>query len=151
MEELATHKPLCYYVMNYGSENEDCAIFERPYIAIQQHLMPLYIRAKVNGVWINKVLIDCGAYVNVMLQSLLEKIGKFTIDLAYNNMGLSNYEGKASKPLGVIQVDIDVGFTTRPTLFMVVPTRVNYNLLLGREWLHGVGCVPSSMHQRINI
>lgn len=34
-EELATHKPLCYYVMNKGSMNKDCAIFERPYMAMQ--------------------------------------------------------------------------------------------------------------------
>lgn len=44
-----------------------------------------------------------------------------------------------------------VGTTIRLTLFMVVPTKVNYNLLLGREWSHGVAYVPSSMHQRITI
>jgi len=39
----------------------------------------------------------------------------------------------------------------RPTLFMVVPSKANFNLLLGREWIHGIGVVPSSMHQRISI
>lgn len=34
---------------------------------------------------------------------------------------------------------------------MIVETKANYNLLLGREWIHGVGDVPSSMHQRITI
>jgi len=34
---------------------------------------------------------------------------------------------------------------------MVVPSKANFNLLLGREWIHGVGVVPSSMHQRISI
>lgn len=66
-------------------------------------------------------------------------------------MVLSNYMGKTSKCLGVIQVDVVVGTTTRPMLFVVVPTKANYNLLLGREWLHGVGCVPSYMHCRITI
>lgn len=150
-EEQATQKPMCYYMMNDGSINEDCAIFERPNMDMQQHLKPLYISSKVNDVGINKVLIDCGACVNVMLEPLLEKIGKFTTCLACNNMVLSNYEGKNSKALGVIQVDVVVGTTTRPTLFMVVPTKANYTLLLGREWLHGVGCVTSSMHHSITI
>ena len=38
-----------------------------------------------------------------------------------------------------------------PTLFMVVPSKANFNLLLGREWIHWIGVVPSSMHQRISI
>lgn len=93
-EELATHKPLCYYVMNDGSVNEDRAILERPYIAMQHNLKPLYIRAKVNGVGMNKVLIDCGVCVNVIPQFLLRKIGKSTTNLSCNNMVLFNYKGR---------------------------------------------------------
>ena len=65
-EELATHKPLCYYVMNENLVNKDRGIFERPDMAMQQHLKPLYIRAKVTGVGISKVLIEYGECVNVI-------------------------------------------------------------------------------------
>ncbi|KEH17337.1 hypothetical protein MTR_0022s0330 [Medicago truncatula] len=34
---------------------------------------------------------------------------------------------------------------------MVVPSKANFNLLLGRQWIHGIGDVPSSMLQRISI
>jgi len=34
---------------------------------------------------------------------------------------------------------------------MVVPLKANFNLLLGREWIHGIGVVPSSMHQIVVI
>jgi len=44
-----------------------------------------------------------------------------------------------------------VGTVVRPTFFMVVPSKANFNLLLGREWIHGKSVVPSSMHQRISI
>lgn len=40
-EDITTHKPLCYYVMNDGSVNEGRAIFERPDMAMQHHLKPL--------------------------------------------------------------------------------------------------------------
>ncbi|MCI23624.1 hypothetical protein A2U01_0044806, partial [Trifolium medium] len=63
----------------------------------------------------------------------------------------SNYEGKTGHALGAIQLEVCVGSTVRPTLFMVIASKANYNLLLGREWIHGVGAVPSTMHQRLTI
>ncbi|MCI39059.1 hypothetical protein A2U01_0060288, partial [Trifolium medium] len=53
--------------------------------------------------------------------------------------------------MGAIQVDIVVGSTIRPTLFLVVPSKANYNMLLGREWIYGIGAVPSTLHQRLTI
>jgi hypothetical protein len=64
---------------------------------------------------------------------------------------LSNYEGKTGHLMSAIQVDVFVGSTVRPTLFLVVPSMANFNLLLGREWIHGVGDVPSTHHQRLII
>lgn len=52
--------------MHDGSVNKDNVIFERPDMSMQQHLKPLYIRAKVEGVEVNKVLIDCGVCIIVM-------------------------------------------------------------------------------------
>lgn len=63
-------------------------------------------------------------------------------------MGLSNYEGKTSNILGVVEVDLAVGTTTHSTPFMVINSKVNFNLLLGREWIHGIGAVPSIAHKR---
>lgn len=64
-------------------------------------------------------------------------------------MVLLNYKGYTSKPLEVIHVEVVVWITTQPTLFVVVQNKVNYNLLLGRQWIHGVGIVPLTMHKRI--
>ena len=36
-------------------------------------------------------------------------------------------------------------------MFMVITAKKNYNLLLGREWIHGIREVPSIMHQRLSI
>jgi hypothetical protein len=43
-------------------------------------------------------------------------------------------------------LEVAVGSTVRSTLFIVVDSKANYNLLLGREWIHGVGAVPSTLH-----
>lgn len=94
---------------------------------------------KVDGVRVNKVLIDCGACIDVRPYSLLKRIDKYDTDLKSNNMVLSNYEGNTKRPVGVIQVNVVIGTTTRPALFIVIPTKENCSLLLGQEWIHGVG------------
>jgi len=71
----------------------------------------------------------------------------FDTDVKPHNMVLSNYEGKIGKTLGVIQVDLTVGSITRPTMFMVIPAKASYNLLLGRPFIHMAGAVSSTLHQ----
>ena len=66
-------------------------------------------------------------------------------------MVLSNYDEGIGTTMGVIQLDLKVGKILQPTMFMFISTKPNYNILLGREWIHGIGAVPSSMHQRVTI
>ena len=149
LEDIEKYKFMCYYVTNYGCGDEQKAIFEKPNGSMKGHLKPLFIQAKVDDIRVNKVLVDGGAAINLMSQSLLKKIGKCDTYLKPHNIVLSNYEGKAGFSLGALQVNLTVGFVTRSTLFMVVPSNANFNFLLGREWIHGIGVVPSSMHQRV--
>lgn len=113
-------------------------MFKRPDVGTMNHLNPLFIQAKVDNIGINKAFVVGGVVVNLTLHFWLKRIGNFDTDLCPHNMVLSNYEGKTSHILGIIQVDIFVGTLTRPTLFMVISSKANYNLLLGREWIHKI-------------
>ena len=150
-EEMARHRPLCYYVMNNGCIEDQHAVFEKPDDSMKLHLKPLFIQAKLNGVGINKVLVDGGATVNLLPQSFLRKLGISECDLKPHNVVLTNYEGSTGQSLGAIELELVVGSITRATVFLVVPSKANFNALLGREWIHAVGAVPSTMHQRIVI
>jgi hypothetical protein len=68
-----------------------------------------------------------------------------------HNVILSNYEGKSRSSFEAVKVDLVVLTVRRSTLFPVVASKANYNLLLGKEWIHGVGAVPSTMHQRLTL
>lgn len=103
-DEAPNQKPLCYYVMNNGVVEEQQAIFERPNPRMMYHLKPLFIRANVDGITVNKVFVDVGT-INLMQRSLFKKIGKTDKDFRPHNMVLSNYEGKTRHILGVIQMD----------------------------------------------
>lgn len=137
--------------MNNGVVEEQQVVFERPDPYMMYHLKTIFIRAEVDNLVVNKVFVDGGATVNLMSYSLFKKIRKTYEDLSPHNMVLSNYESKTSNILGVVQVDISVGSTSKLTLFMVIKSNANYNLLLGREWIHGIGVVPSTLHQRVAI
>jgi len=64
------------YFVNDGSEDNQKAIFEQPDDSIRSHLKPLFVQAKVDEIGINKVLVDGGAVVNLMPQSLIKRIDK---------------------------------------------------------------------------
>lgn len=137
--------------MSSGGMEEEDIVFKKLDEAMNKHLKPLFVLAKVNKMGVKKVLVDGRVAVNMMLHFLLKKIGKMDIDLRPYNKVFSDYEGKPTKDLRVILVNIVVGIVVRPTLFMAIPSTTNYNLLLGQEWIYGVGEVPLTLHQRISI
>lgn len=97
-EEMALHQPRCYFMLNDGFAESQEEVFERPTMTMKNHLKPLLIRAKVEGVTVNKVLVDCGATVNIMPHHILRKIGKYDTDIRSNNIVLSDYGGKRKAP-----------------------------------------------------
>lgn len=104
--EMVAHKPVCYYVMNNGCMEEQNDFFERPDEVMKSHLKPLFITGKVEGIPINKILVDCGTTMNLVPHHLLRKIGKYDTYDKPHNMVLSNYEGNVGTTIGVIQVEL---------------------------------------------
>ena len=49
--------------------------------------------------------------------------------------------------MGVLPIDITVGSKTSLLDFFVINSTTNYNVLLGRDWIHPNWCVQSSLHQ----
>ena len=56
-----------------GGEKErpDKIVFEKPTIQVSQHLKPLYIKAHIDGLPVDRVLVDGGSAINVMPQMML--------------------------------------------------------------------------------
>nr|KYP53646.1 hypothetical protein KK1_024541 [Cajanus cajan] len=103
----------------------------------------------IEGHEVNKVLVYGGAVVNILPKTMLKRFGKSTADLKPHNILISDYAGKSSHPEGMIFLDVQIGSVKRTTMFVVTPSKANFNVLLGREWIHGVGVVPSTLHQKI--
>lgn len=80
-DETDGGKPLCHYVINSSMVEEHKVMFERLSPGMMYHLKPLFIRAKVDGMAVNKVFVDGGVVVNLMPYNLFKKMGKGDEDL----------------------------------------------------------------------
>ncbi|CAL8992055.1 unnamed protein product [Prunus brigantina] len=99
------------------------------------------------GVPISKVFVDCGATVNILPCWLMRKLAKTKDDLIPSEVVMSSFVGDKSKTIGVLSLKITVADQTRVVAFYVVESSVDYNILLGRDWIHQFGCIPSSLFQ----
>jgi hypothetical protein len=95
------------------------------------------------------MLIDRGTSVNILSLSLFKKLSHIEGELKCTNLSLSGFAGDPTEVKGIICKELTVGRKTMPTAFFVVDVKGNYNVLLSRDWIHGNGCVPSTLHQCI--
>jgi hypothetical protein len=122
-------------------------IFEKPRAKNYKHLKALYLKGYINGQPVNKMLVDTGAAVNIMLYSVLRRLGRSTGDLIKTNIMLSDFNGQTSEAQGILSVDLTVASKTLASSFFIINSNSTYNVLLGRDWIHANCCIPSIMHQ----
>ncbi|GKV33401.1 hypothetical protein SLEP1_g41920 [Rubroshorea leprosula] len=124
-------------------------IFNKPDENVARHIKPLYSSAHMDGVPVNRVMVDNEATVNVIPSFMLRNLGKNYEDLVYTDVTISDFTSGVSKSKEVLPVALTVGSKTSMSAFFVVDSSVTYNALLGRDWIHSNWCVPSSLHQRL--
>jgi hypothetical protein len=112
-------------------------------------MRPLYIKGHLDDTMVNHMLVDGGACENIMPWSLFEKLWHKEEELLKINMMLSGFSGEASDTKGIISKELTVGSKTVPTAFFIMDVKGRYNVLLGRDWIHANGCVPSTLHQYV--
>ena len=83
-----------------------------------------------------------------MSYSLYKKLGRIDEELIKMNMTVSGVGG--GDPIGakgVASMELTVGSKTVARAFFVSDVQGNFNLILGRDWIHANQCVPSFLHQ----
>jgi len=123
------------------------AMFEKPTDDERQHLKALFVKGRVDGQPMIKILIDGGAAINIMPYAVYRKLGKGNQDLTKTDMMLKDFEGNVSPLKEAICVELTIDSQTLLMTFFVISGKGAYNLLLGRDWIHANCCIPSTMHQ----
>jgi hypothetical protein len=131
--------------LNLGAER---VVFEKPE-QLGQYMKPLYIKGYLDGKPMGQMLVDSGACVNIMPYAMFERLGDTKDELMKTNMTLSGFSGEASNAKGIVVKELTVGGKSLSTTFFIVDLKGKYNMLLGRDWIHANGCVPSTLHQYV--
>jgi len=100
------------------------AIFEKPADNERQHLKALFVKGRVDGQPMTKILVDGGAAINIMPYAVYRKLGKGDQDLTKTDMMLKDFEGNVSPVKGAICVELTIGNKTLPMTFFVLVERV---------------------------
>src|SRR6185503_17698923 len=111
-----------------------------------QYLRPILVAGQTALVVIHLWIV--GAIVNLMPYSLYKKLGGTDEELIKTNMMVSGVGGgDPIRAKGVASMELTVGSKTVATAFFVSEVQGNFNLILGRDWIHANQCVPFFLHQ----
>jgi len=123
------------------------AVFGKPADNERQHLKALFVKGRVDGQPMTKILVDGGAAINIMPYVVYRMLENGDQDLTKTDMMLKDFEGNVSPVKGAICVELTISSKILLTTFFVISGKGAYNLLLGRDWIHANCCIPSTMHE----
>ena len=115
------------------------------------HNRALHVSVKCMDHVMAKVLIDNGSSLNVMPKSTLEKFSFNASHLRPSSMVVCAFDGSRQKVRGEINLPVQIGPQTCQVTFQVMDINPAYSCLLGRPWIHSVGVVPSTLHQKLKF
>ena len=116
---------------------------------IQPHNDALVVTLKIGGYDIKRVLVDQGSGVEIMYPDLYKGLNLITKDLATYNSPLMGFEGKVVIPKGQIRLPVQAGSEVVEVDFIVVDSFSPYTAIVARPWLHALGAISSTLHQKV--
>ena len=116
---------------------------------IQPHDDALVVTLKIGGYDVKKVMVDQGSAAEIMYPDLYKGLGLTAEDLTTYSLPLVSFEGKMVAPKGQIRLPVQVGTNVVEVDFIVVDAFSPYTAIMGRPWLHSLGAVLSTLHQKV--
>ena len=94
-------------------------------------------------------MVDQGSAAEIMYPDLFKGLNLRTEDLTPYNSPLVSFEGKIIIPKGQIRLLVQAGSGVVEVDFIVVDAYSPYTAIVARPWLHTLGAVSSTLHQKI--
>ena len=116
---------------------------------IQPHDDALVIILRIGGYDVKRVMVDQGSAAKIMYPNLFKELNLRAEDLTPYNSPQVSFEGKVIIPKGQIKLPVQTGSETVEVDFIVVNAYSPYTTIVARPWLHTLGAVSSTLHQKI--
>ena len=117
----------------------------------RDHTLPMHIIAKCKDIIVTSVLINNESALHVCPMSTLERLNVDTSLICPTTMMIRTFDGTLREVQGELELAIGVGPMFFTVNFQVIKVDSPYNMLLGRLWLHAIGMVASTLHQRLKF
>ena len=116
---------------------------------IQPHDDALVITLRFGGYDVKRVMVNQGSTAEIMYLDLYKGLSLRSEDLTPYSSPLVSFEGKVIIPKGQIRLPVQIGSETVEVDFIVVDAYSPYTAIVARPWLHTLGTVSSTLHQKI--
>ena len=115
----------------------------------QPHDNALVVTLRIEGYDVKRMLVDQGSAVEVMYPHLYKGLNLKPEDLTMYDSPLVSFKGKTVTPIGQIRLPIQTGSDMVEVDFIVVNAYSPYTAIMARPWLHALGVVSSTLHQKV--
>ena len=96
-----------------------------------------------------KVMVDRSSCVEIMYPDLYRGLNLKPEDLTAYDSPLASFDGKLVTPKGQIRLLAQAGSEVVEVGFIVVDAYSFYTAIMARPWLHTLGAVSSTLHQKV--
>ena len=94
-------------------------------------------------------MVDQGSAAEIMYLGLFKGLGLKSEDLRSYSSPLVSFAGKMVIPKGQIRLPVQTGTDVVEVDFIVVEAFSSYTAIMGMPWLHSLGTVSSTLHQKV--
>ena len=116
---------------------------------LQPHDDALVVTLRICEYDVKRVMIDQGSVAEIMYPDLYKGLGLKPKNLTAYSSPLVSFEGKMVVPKGQIRLPVQIGTNVVEVDFIVVDAFSSYMAIMGRTWLHTLGAVSSTLHQKV--
>ena len=116
---------------------------------IQPHDDALVITLRIGGYNVKRVMVDQGNTVEIMYPDIYKGLSLRAEDLTPYSSPLVSFDGKVIILKGQIKLPVQTSSETVEVDFIVVDAYSPYTAIVARPWLHTLGAVSSTLHQKI--
>ena len=116
---------------------------------IHPHDDALVVTLRIGRYDVKRVMIDQDSTVDIMYPDLYKGLGLKPEDLAAYSSPLVSFEGRMVIPKEQIRLPVQTGMDVVEVDFIVADVFSLYTVIMGRPWLHTLGAVSSTLHQKV--
>ena len=104
---------------------------------------------RIGGYDVKRIMVDQGSAAEIMYPDLYKGLGLKFKDLTTYSSPLVSFKGKMVVSKGQIRLPVQAGADVVEVDFIVVDAFSPYTAIIGRPWLHSLGAVSSTLHQKV--